>query len=121
MDTTFRKPIPRGSFGSEEGREAPPPDTSVKTVEMYANETRDPNMHSPDFPGVKFQSFADRSPVSIPMPRTAGDQGYLEPYKGLQADPVMIHEDAGMELYPRNARKKELYGSNRDGVVDDKD
>lgn len=127
---TYRKPIPPGSIGTQETTdlERLPPPQYIRTVAMYDNETRDPQMHcasdaqmkSADRP-VEFNSFASFTPRTAPMPRTAGDQGYLEPYKGLQADPVMISENDGMQLYERNARQKELYGSNRDGVVDDKE
>jgi hypothetical protein len=120
----YREVIPPGRIGSPEGtdRMEPGPQT-VDTVARYRTEDKDPTLHgamaamrsaSRDVP---FQGYATFQPRTAPMPRAAQDEGFLESPANLSADPLMIDSDSTTNILSRDARRKDLYGENRDGVL----
>lgn len=126
LPNTFRNVIPPGSIGSSEtsdlNRLTLP--QYMDTVEFSPGETRDPKLHGPmdalrvaGKQEIPFQNYGSFQPRRAPMPRTAGDEGFLEPYPNLSADPLMTDQNASPYLYPRDARRKDLYGDNRDGFL----
>lgn len=122
----YRKPIPAGEIGSSETTdlERLTLPMYVDTVQSYTGEQNDPKLHGPmaalraaGKQAIPFQDYASFQPRCAPMPRNASDEGFLERYPNLSADPLMTDENSNQIFWSRDARKKDLYGQNRDGVL----
>lgn len=122
----YRKVIPAGDIGSEETTdlERLTLPQYVDTVNDYPGSQNDPTLHGPMAAlraagkrEIPFQDYASFQPRCAPMPRTAGDEGFLESPAALSADPLMTDENYNQIFWKRDARVKDLYGSNRDGFL----
>ena len=122
----YRKVIPAGEIGSEETTdlERLTLPMYVDTVAHYQGEQSDPKLHGPmaalraaGKQEIPFNEYASFQPRCAPMPRTAGDEGFLEAPQYLSADPLMTDENSTQIFWKRDARKKDLYGANRDGFL----
>jgi len=125
-DAKFRNVIPPGEIGSvAEG------DLDILTLKQHldtapymATETRPQELHgavnvqkvSRDG-NVPFNSYATFTPRRAPMPRNAGDEGFLEGPPNLAADPLMTDANSSELFFRRPTRTESLYGANRDGVL----
>jgi hypothetical protein len=126
LGTGYRRVIPPGEIGSEEGVDPQlPPPQYVDTVASYPTEQNDPRLHgsmaalrSADTQSLPLKTFGDFQPRSAPIPRAAQDDMFLNGYGDNAADPLMTDRDSN-ELWPegRHNDGKDLYGKNRDGVL----
>jgi hypothetical protein len=120
----YREVIPPGVIGSQEDRDPSRPGKQyVDTVAYYETEQNDPTLHGPlealksADRAVPFQPYPDFQPRSAAIPRAAQDEGYLETYDRLAADPLMTDWDSNTLIHPRDARRKDLFGDNRAGML----
>jgi len=128
LPETYRQSLPPGAFGSEEGRDPMlPAPQYVHTVAYSENETRDPSLagsvaslRSADVT-VSLREYETLGGRREPMPRTAGDELYLEGYGRNVADQRMSDDNAMAGPSPKAEPDKcDLYGDNRYGMLHNK-
>lgn len=112
----YREIIRSGVIGSEEGKDSMlPAPQRVETVAHSSEETRPQELRAPGT--ASFRSYSTFEPRRAPMPRAAQDEGFLEAPANLSADPLMTDETSAETFCHRDARRKDLYGENRAGML----
>jgi hypothetical protein len=125
-DVGFRNVIPPGEIGSEAKGDldiltlrqhldtAPYMETETRPQELHGSVNVQRVARGTETP---FNSYATFTPRRAPMPRNAGDEGFLQGPPDLAADPLMTDADSSELFFRRPTRTESLYGSNRDGVL----
>ena len=112
----YRNVVAPGKIGSVEGRDPMlPAPQRVETIAHAATETRPQELHRSET--APLRSYATFEPRRAPMPRAAQDEGFLEGPANLSADPLMTGENSNDIFCHRDARRKDLYGENIDGMA----
>lgn len=122
---TRRDPITPGVIGSQEKEDLPNAlPTYLDTIACYPGEQADQSMHGSvntlrmdKSTPIPFNTYETFQPRRAPMPRAAQDDGFLEAPANLSADPLMTDEDSTSLFTKRAARRKDLFGENRDGML----